>query len=99
MTTRLRKGRRRTNRAVQGGAAQDPDFTGGGDRIRYVVDLGRSAGPWTATVELSYQPIGFRWAENLKAYDAVEPRRFVKYYEDNAAVSASLLAKADASSN
>lgn len=85
--------------AVQGGAAQDPDFTGGGDRIRYVVDVGRSVGPWTATVELNYQPIGFRWAENLKTYDAVEPQRFVTYYADNAAVSASLLAKAAATSN
>lgn len=85
--------------AVQGGAAQDPDFAGGGDRIRYVVDAGRSTGPWTATVELEYQPIGFRWAENLKAYDASEPKRFVAYYKDNAAVSASLLAKTTATSN
>ncbi len=85
--------------AVQGGAAQDPDFTGGGDHVRYAIDVGRSAGPWTATVELNYQPIGFRWAENLKTYDAAEPKRFVKYYEDNAAASASLLARAVATSH
>lgn len=84
--------------AVQGGAALDADFAGGGDRIRYVIDAGRSAGPWTATVELEYQPIGFRWVENLKAYDAPEPKRFVTYYEDNAAASASLLAKTAATS-
>ncbi len=85
--------------AVQGGAAEDPNFTGGGDRIRYVIDVGRSVGPWTAAVELNYQPIGFRWAENLKAYDAAEPKRFVTYYKENAAISASLLAKAIAASH
>lgn len=84
--------------AVHGGAAQDPDFTGGGDCVRYIVDVGRSVGPWTATVELNYQPVGFRWAENLKAYDAAEPKRFVTFFNDNAAASASLLAKAVATS-
>jgi hypothetical protein len=31
--------------------------------------------------ELLYQPIGYRWANNLKKYDAAEPRRFNSYYD------------------
>jgi hypothetical protein len=31
-------------------------------------------------VELRYQPIAFRWAQNLRAYNAPEPRRFVDYF-------------------
>lgn len=50
--------------AVAGEAAQDADFTGGGDTVRYVVQLPTS-GPYQVMVELLYQPIGYRWAENL----------------------------------
>ena len=32
-------------------------------------------------MELRYQPIGFRWAQNLAPYDADEPRRFVSYFD------------------
>ena len=34
------------------------------------------AGTATVEVELRYQPIAFRWVQNLGAYDAPEPRRF-----------------------
>jgi hypothetical protein len=33
------------------------------------------------TAELLYQSIGYRWADNLRRYDAPEPVRFVGYYE------------------
>ena len=33
------------------------------------------------TAELLYQTIGFRWAENLREYDAPEPARFLGYYD------------------
>lgn len=46
--------------------------------------------------ELRYQSIGYRWAENLRAFDAPEPARFVKYYEAMAAVSSTVLARAAA---
>jgi len=72
---------------VYGSAAQDPDFTGDGDRVRYSVDVPAGAGPFQVDVELLYQPIGFRWAHNLEKYDAREPKRFVNYF--NAAASAS----------
>ena len=77
---------------VYGEAAQDPNFTGDGDRVRYSVDVPSGAGPFVVEVELLYQPIGFRWAHNLEQYDAPEPKRFVNYY--NAAASTSWVAVA-----
>jgi hypothetical protein len=82
--------------AVQGGAQQDADFTGDGDSVRYRVSLGGSTGPFEVTAELRYQPIGFRWADNLRGYDAAEPRRFVAYYDGMAAASSAVLAQATA---
>jgi len=82
--------------AVRGSATSDADFDGGGDRIRYSVDLRGATGPFSVRVELWYQPIGFRWARNLADYDADEPRRFVRYYDSMAAASALVLARASA---
>jgi hypothetical protein len=67
--------------AVQGAAADDANFTGSGDRVRYAVDLGDARGPFQIQAELWYQPIAYRWAQNLNAYDAVETNRFVHFYE------------------
>jgi hypothetical protein len=83
--------------AVHGAAADDPDFLDGGDRVGYAVPLGGAAGPFTIDAELLYQPIGFRWANNLKRYDAAEPRRFTSYYDSMASASATMLARASAS--
>ena len=81
--------------AVHGGAADDADFAGGGDRVRYSVDVGNAPGPFTVNAELLYQPIGFRWAQNLKGYgQAFEPRRFTEYYDAMAAGTAATLARA-----
>ena len=79
--------------AVRGGAAADADFTGETDRIRYRIDLGTAAGPIRVEVSLRYQPISFRWANNLRAYDADEPRRFVSYYDSMAAATSVELAR------
>ncbi|HET9011543.1 MAG TPA: hypothetical protein VFN38_06980, partial [Gemmatimonadaceae bacterium] len=82
--------------AVRGEAAADPDFSGGGDRVRYAIDVGNRAGPFTVTVELLYQPIAYRWAQNLKTYQGDEPRRFVAYYDALADESATTVAQATA---
>jgi hypothetical protein len=75
--------------AVIGAAANDPNFTGAGDRVRYSMDVGDAQGPLQIQAELWYQPIGFRWAHNLEPYGtAPEPRRFVGYYESTARYSA-----------
>ena len=81
------KGTAAADIAVRGEAAADDDFGADGDRVRYVVDVGRAAGPLQVTVELRYQPIGFRWARNLAPYDADEPRRFVSYFDAMSAQS------------
>jgi len=67
--------------AVWGDAFDDEDFQGGGDSIQYIVDVGEAQGPFTITVELLYQSIGFRWAENLRGGEAEEIDRFLRYYD------------------
>jgi hypothetical protein len=79
--------------AVHGPAAGDADFLAGGDRVRYAVPIG-SSGPLTIDVELCYQPIGFRWADNLRGYKAPEPERFVRYYDSMSGGSVERLARA-----
>ncbi len=78
--------------AVAGAALEDDDFRGGTDRIRYSLELGEAQGPFRVEAELCYQPIGYRWAMNLKQYDAEEPRKFMRYYEDAASSSTVILA-------
>jgi hypothetical protein len=81
--------------AVHGDAGADADFTGGGDRVRYSVDVGAASGPFAVQAELLYQPIGFRWAQNLKAYSqASEPQRFTGYYDAMAGGATTTLASA-----
>jgi hypothetical protein len=76
--------------AVIGGAAADTDFTGGSDQVRYRV---AAAGAAVVEVELRYQPIGFRWARNLAAYDAPEPAAFIRYFDSLARSSSALVAR------
>ena len=82
--------------AVHGSALDDPDFTAATDRVRYSAGVGNATGPFSITAELLYQPIGFRWANNLKRYDAPEPRRFTSFYDSMAQASTTQLARATA---
>lgn len=66
--------------AVRGRAQDDKDFTGGSDRVQLSVDLGDAPGPFTLSVELLFQPVSFRWLEDLSAYSTVETEQFVKYF-------------------
>ena len=84
--------------AVRGAALDDNTFTGGRDRVRYVVSASAADGPFQIDVELRYQPIGFRWAQNLARYDAPEPRRFVGYFNAMAASSSVVVARAGVTS-
>jgi mono/diheme cytochrome c family protein len=81
--------------AVVGDAAKDPGFTDKGSRVHYAVATNGSAGPYRATAELCYQPIGYRWAHNLAPYKADEPQRMVRYYENTERARATVLASAD----
>jgi hypothetical protein len=82
--------------AVHGEALRDANFTDVGDRVRYSVPV-KGAGPFVVEAELRYQPISFRWADNLRGYDAAEPKRFVSYYDAMSASSSALLARSASS--
>jgi hypothetical protein len=79
--------------AVHGEASADPDFGAGEDRVRYSIDTADARGPFTIEVQLWYQSIAYRWAQNLKAYNAPETQRFVTYYEQVAPESALMLTR------
>ena len=82
-----------TDIAVIGAAREDADFTGTGDAVRYLVDLRGASGPFEIDVELRFQPISFRWADNLRRYDAPEPRRFLTFFDAMASASSVSLAR------
>jgi hypothetical protein len=82
--------------AVRGSAAADDDFTGDGDRVSYDVDVTGAREAVTVTVALRYQPIAYRWAQNLRRYEAPEPRRFTRFYDAMASSSSTVLAEASA---
>jgi hypothetical protein len=67
--------------ATHGLAAEDLDFIGGGDTLRYQVDVSGASGPFTVMVELNYQSIGYRWAENLREYGTGETAIFMGMYD------------------
>jgi hypothetical protein len=90
------KGTANADIAVRGEAASDQDFGAEGDRVRYLVPLVGASGPVTVDVELRYQSISFRWAENLRDYDAPEPKRFVSYFEAMASSSSTVLSRTTA---
>ncbi len=79
--------------AVVGDAASDPAFVGGSHRTRYNIDVSRAQGPFRIVADLWYQPIGFRWAQNLRLRPAPETNRFVAYFESMADASATVLAR------
>lgn len=78
---------------VVGDASSDNDFASSGDRVLYRVT---AAGATRVQVELKYQSIGFRWAQNLAQYNAAEPQRFVKYFNAMASTSTVVVARASA---
>lgn len=80
--------------AVRGAAQNDPDFTAGSDRVGYLVNPSGRTGPFEVVAELRYQPISYRWAQNLRAYDAMETRRFVNWYDEMASGTSHVLASA-----
>lgn len=85
--------------AVYGEALVDTSFGAGGDRVRYRVDTSGSIGPFAIDVELRYQSIAYRWANNLQKYDAPEPKRFLGYYQAMSQTASVVVAGAVATSD
>jgi len=75
------KGAAPSDVAVRGAAMDDADFGSGRDTTRYTIALDGAQGPFTVSVELLYQSIGYRWAEKMREIDAPEPARFLEYSE------------------
>ncbi len=67
--------------AVIGAALADEDFTGGGDRVQYSIDVGDAEGPFTVEAELMYLSIGYNWAEKLRGYEDAEAQQFLSFYD------------------
>jgi hypothetical protein len=79
--------------AVVGAAAEDESFGGGGDVVRYAVKVNPADGPFDVDAELCFQPIAYRWAQNLTLYDSSEAKRFVRYYDSLSHVSFEVLSR------
>ena len=80
---------------VYGAARDDADFAAGGDRVHYQVPLPDVAGsPWTIDVELQYQPIGYRWSQNLQPYSEPEPVAFLRYFDAASSTASTVLRRA-----
>ncbi len=84
--------------AVRGAALADPDFADGWDNVPLRIPVSQAAAPFLVEAELLYQPIGFRWAKNLRSVPGAEPRAFTRAYNALAAVSYQRLARAEAHS-
>ena len=82
--------------AVIGDAREDADFSAAGDRLQYSMAVNAGEGPFQLDVELRFQIVGFRWAENLRAYKAEETSRFVRYFESMASSASAVVARATA---
>jgi hypothetical protein len=67
---------------VFGEADKDDSFLPGGDRLILHIDLGDAVGPYSIKVELLYQSIGYRWAQNLLADQTPEAQTFGRYYNN-----------------
>ncbi len=66
--------------AVRGNAREDPDFVGGSDRVLLDVPLsGARRVPYTIEVEVLFQPLGYRWIENLRGAEGAEVERFLRF--------------------
>jgi hypothetical protein len=87
------KGSAEADIAVRGDAVRDVDFSAGGDRVHYAVEIAGELGPFEIQAQLYYQPIAFRWAQNLQPYKSPETQRFVSYFNSMSAGSAEVLAR------
>ena len=67
--------------APYGAVLGDQDFSAGRDTVIYQIETGQVAGTLTVFVELLYQSIGYRWAENLRVYDTSEANQFFAMYD------------------
>ncbi len=66
--------------AVYGLAAQDADFIGGSDLVRYQVDTSGHEGPFSVSVELLYETLSYQFVQDLLLDKTELTERFGAYY-------------------
>ncbi|MBE0685219.1 MAG: hypothetical protein IH585_04390 [Anaerolineaceae bacterium] len=66
--------------AVHGAALQDPNFMGGGDLITYQIDVSDAQGPFTFSAELLYEPLSYRFIQDMFTDETAEIEQFSGYY-------------------
>ena len=66
--------------AVKGEAAGDVNFVGGGDQITYRVDVASAQGPFTVQAELLYQPLAYRFVQDMLADSGESGQAFGGYF-------------------
>ena len=66
--------------AVQGEAAGDVNFVGGGDQITYRFDVASAQGPFTVQAELLYQPLAYRFVQDMLADSGESGQAFGGYF-------------------
>ncbi len=81
--------------AVHGEAQTDQDFAEGKDCVLLRVPVEGRPAPFRIEAELLYQPIGYRWAENLRKEASAEARAFGRAFDAVAASSFQRMAKAE----
>lgn len=67
--------------AVYGEAAADDSFVGGGDQVTYQVSVKGAQGPFTINAELLYQPLSYRFVQDLLSDQTPLTERFGSYYQ------------------
>jgi hypothetical protein len=65
---------------VYGEAMQDANFAGGGDAVTYRVDLDGAQGPFTVQAALLYQPLSYRFVQDMLVDGGEPAARFGGYY-------------------
>jgi hypothetical protein len=66
--------------AVRGEAAGDANFVGGGDQITYRVDVASAKGPFTVQAKLLYQPLSYRFVQDMLADSGESGQAFGGYF-------------------
>ena len=66
---------------VHGAAALDGDFSGSGDSVHFGIKLEDTSAPLKIEVELLYQTIGYRWAQNLGQEESPQIDNFLRLYD------------------
>lgn len=69
--------------AVYGSAAEDENFVGGGDVVRYEMDTSGHEGPFTVTVELLYETLSYQFVQDMLLDKTELTERFGAYYNSS----------------